>query len=229
MNNITISSICHATTCCRSGRMSARLMLASALATVSLLCAGAAQAEHHENSAVTAGLDIPSGSYGLDKTHAYITFAYSHMGFSTPHVSFNEFDVSLDLNADDPARSQFKVVIDASSIDSRVSKFDEHLRGTDYFDTTKHPSITFVANEVTVSGATTASVTGELTIKGVTKPLTLDLTLNKAANHPMMRKPVLGVSATGKLKRSEWGLGKYAPAVGDEVTVYISVELPKQG
>ena len=95
--------------------------------------------------AAAAKVDVPSGAYGLDKTHGYITFGYSHLGFSNPEVGFNEFDVELMLDAADLQNSTLKVTIDVSSIDSRVAEFDKHLKNADYFDVANHPGITFVS------------------------------------------------------------------------------------
>ena len=180
-----------------------------------------------QGQALAADLGIPRGSYGLDKTHAYISFGYSHLGFSTPQVGFNDFDVQLQLDAADPSKSEFAVTIEAASVDSRVAKFDEHLRGADYFDVATFPQITFVSTSIQMLDEKTATVQGDLTIKGVTKPTNLKLTLNKAGNHPILRKPTLGVSAVGTISRSQWGLSNYAPAVSDEVTLTVSVEMPK--
>ncbi|MEM8982403.1 MAG: YceI family protein [Pseudomonadota bacterium] len=167
---------------------------------------------------------LPAGDYELDKTHAYITFSYSHLGFSNPHVGFDVFDASLALNADDPEQSVVEVVIDATSINSRVAKFDEHLNGDDFFATAENPTITFTSTEIESTGEDTYDITGDLTIKGTTKPITLAATVNKAANHPMRRVPWVGMSATTTLLRSDFGLGRYAPNVGDEVTIDIEVE-----
>ncbi|MEL7537725.1 MAG: YceI family protein [Pseudomonadota bacterium] len=180
--------------------------------------------------AATASADMsemPSGAYGLDKTHAYITFSYSHLGFSNPHVGFDNFDATLDLDSANPENSKINVVIDAASINSRVAKFDEHLNGDDFFDTANHPSISFDSTSVTKTGDNTFDVTGDLTIKGMTKPVTLAATINKAANHPMRKVPTIGISASTTLLRSDWGLGKFAPNVGDEVTIDIQVEMPQ--
>lgn len=119
------------------------------------------------------------------------------------------------------------MVIDAASINSRVAKFDEHLNGDDFFDTANHPSISFDSTSVTKTGDNTFDVTGDLTIKGMTKPVTLAATINKAANHPMRKVPTIGISASTTLLRSDWGLGKFAPNVGDEVTIDIQVEMPQ--
>ena len=175
----------------------------------------------------TKALDVPAGRYALDTGHGYITFSYSHMGFSNPHVGFTRFDVALDLDPTAPQKSQLQVSIDPASVDTRVSEFDKHLRGSDYFDVASHPQITFESTAIEMTSPSTATISGNLTIKGISKPVTLAAVLNKAAVHPLQRVPTLGVSATGTLKRSDWGLGKYVPVVSDEVDLRIEVELPQ--
>jgi len=156
----------------------------------------------------SAGLsDLPSGQYGLDKPHGYITFSYSHMGFSNPHVGFKSFTVDLNLDSE--------------------NNFNGHLNGPNFFDTANHPTITFTSTAIEVTGEDTMNVRGDLTIKGVSKPVTLMTTINKAGNHPMRKTPWLGVEAETKVSRSDWGLTRAVPNVGDEVTIWISVELPK--
>ncbi len=179
-------------------------------------------------TALTAGqasAEAPSGKYVLEKTHAYITLSYLHLGFSRPQVGFNAFEATLDYNAEAPEKSSIQVVIDASSVDSRVEEFDEHLVGERFFDTANHPQITFTSTAVEMTGATTAKITGDLTIKGQTHPVTLDAVLNRAAVHPMLKVPMLGFDASATLNRSQWGLGYAVPAVGDEVDLEISVEM----
>ena len=172
--------------------------------------------------------DVPSGKYALDSTHGYITFTYSHLGFSNPRVGFNSFDTVLDLDTGSPENSTVEVTIDAASIDSRVAEFNEHLNGADFFNTAEYPTITFKSTRVTATGDNTFDVTGDLTILGTTKPVTLATTINKAGNHPLRNVPTVGVSASTKLMRSEWGLGAYVPAVSDEVELSIEVELLSQ-
>ena len=187
------------------------------------LCAAALLAMPFSVSAGLAG--VPSGKYTLDSSHGYITFTYSHLGFSNPRVGFNSFDTVLDLDSSNPENSTVEVTIDAASIDSRVAEFNEHLNGADFFNTAEHPTITFKSTSVVATSANTFDVTGDLTILGVTRPVTLATTINKAANHPMLNLPTVGVSATTTLLRSEWGLGAYVPAVSDEVELSIEVEL----
>ena len=176
----------------------------------------------------SAGLsDVPSGNYGLDKSHGYITYTYSHMGYSTPHVGFRSFDVGLVLDNENTANNAVDVTIDATSIDSRVDAFNGHLNGPNFFDTANHPTITFKSTSFEAADEDKFSIAGDLTIKGVTKSVTLDATLVKAANHPMRKTPTIGVTAETKVSRSEWGLSRAVPNVGDEITIFISVEMTK--
>lgn len=171
-----------------------------------------------------AELAVPSGKYALDKTHGYITFTYSHLGYSHPTVRFNDFAVDLTLDSANPENSKVAVTIQAASIDSQVAEFDGHLKNADFFDVGKFPTITFVSTGLKSTGEKTGTMTGDLTIKGVTKPVTLDVTLNNAGNHPMRQKPAMGFSGKTTVKRSEWGLNRAVPFVSDEVTISIEVE-----
>lgn len=171
-----------------------------------------------------AAINVPSGNYILEKTHGYITFSYSHLGFSRPHLSFNAFDATLNLDADAPERSRLRVVVDPNSVDSRVEEFNGRLRGENFFDAAKFPEIVFESTSVEMTSDNTANVMGNLTIKGITRPVVLQTTLNKADMHPMAKVPAMGFSATGKVKRSEFGLGAFLPMVGDDVDMFISVE-----
>jgi polyisoprenoid-binding protein YceI len=176
----------------------------------------------------SAGLsDVPSGQYGLDSNHGYITFSYSHLGFSNPHVAFKSFTVDLNLDNENPENSMVNVTIDATSLDSRVDVFNGHLNGSNFFDTANHPTITFTSTAIEMTGEDTMNVQGDLTIKGVSKPVTLMAKINQAGNHPMRKTPWIGVEAETKVSRSDWGLTRAVPNVGDEVTIWISVELPK--
>ena len=169
----------------------------------------------------------PSGTYSLDKSHGYITFSYSHLGFSTPHVGFDSFDVTLDLDSEAVAESTVEVTVDAASINSRVAAFDDHLNSADFFHTSEFPSISFVSTAIEATGDSTYDVTGDLTIKGITKSVVLAMTVNKAAMHPRRGVPTIGVSGETKVNRSDFDLGLAAPAVGDEVTINVTAELMK--
>ena len=170
---------------------------------------------------------VPAGTYVLDETHGYITFTYTHLGFSKPRVGFNAFETELELDSANPENSAVTVTIDATSIDSRVAVFNEHLNSDDWFDTGSFPKITFRTTGIEALDEQRFSVTGDLTIKDITKPVTLEATINKAAQHPLRDVPAIGISASAELLRCDWGLDGYVPAVSDEVTLSVEVELLK--
>ncbi|MBT8140161.1 MAG: YceI family protein [Gammaproteobacteria bacterium] len=177
-------------------------------------------------NAVQASIaDAAAGIYALDKTHGYVTFSYSHQGYSRPWLRFRDVDATLTLNPDQVSLSKLDVNIDAASIDSGVDIFDEHLRGEKFFNVAKHPKIEYVANSVSEAGsAGNFRVEGILTMKGVAKPLALDVRFNKSGTHFSLKKPQVGFSATASLKRSDWDLGYAVPMVGDAVDVVIEAE-----
>lgn len=175
------------------------------------------------------GVDIgtaPSGTYVAEATHAYIAFSYSHQGYSNPILRWKKFDANLELDSANPEKSKLMVTIPTDAIDSGVPKFDEHLVSADFFDAANHPTITFESTNMEQIYTGTGRVTGDLTIKGVTKPVTLDVTLNKVGKHFRNGKDMFGISAIGNLKRSEHGVDKYAP-MGDDVKLMIEVEFQK--
>lgn len=167
---------------------------------------------------------ISTGVYNVDPTHGYITFSYDHQGYSRPYLRFRKFSATLNLNAENPANSSVSVVIDAKSIDSGVDVFDGHLNSPDFFDTETFPQITFVSTGLEITGKSSGKMTGNLTAKGITKPLTLDVTFNKADFSARDKKYKIGFSAQGKILRSDWDLGRYVPYVGDEIELIIETE-----
>ncbi|MEM7378661.1 MAG: YceI family protein [Pseudomonadota bacterium] len=169
--------------------------------------------------------DVPSGMYALDSTHAYINFQYNHLGFSNPTLSFDDFTVDLKLNADDPTQSSVNVVVDVNSVVTGSEIFHDHLTGGNWFDVANNPEITFASTSVAMQDDGSYKVMGDLTVKGTTKPLELTVNINGAKNHPMSGKPVVGLDASGGLLRSDFGLGKNAPFVSDDVAVSLSIEM----
>ncbi len=199
-------------------------LLACTTNTMAEKAATTEQAAMTEKAALAG---VPSGEYQIDKSHAYISFTYSHLGFSTPHVGFRAFDVGLNLDNENPENSTVKVVIDTASVDSRVEDFNGHLRGGNFFDTDNFPQATFVSTAVRGNGEGSYDVAGELTIKDVTKPVNMAMKINKAAMHPMKKVPTVGVSGETKVNRSDFGMDRFVPNVGDEVTIYVTAELFK--
>ncbi|MES2257566.1 MAG: YceI family protein [Pseudomonadota bacterium] len=166
-------------------------------------------------------------TYVIDTTHTFPRFEYSHFGYSTQLSRFDS--TSGKIVIDRAAKSgSVDVTIDAKSVDTGFSTFNTHLQGADFFDTEKFPTITYKSTKLHFAGDKLASVDGNLTIKGITKPVTLTVTSFQCMPHPMLKKDACGANATAKVLRSEFNAGKYAPYVGDEVTLTFAVESVKE-
>lgn len=165
-----------------------------------------------------------SGTYQLDPTHTDVLAQWTHFGFSRPSAHFGISEGVLVYDAADVTKSSVQVILPISGIDSFVAKLDEHLKGGDFFDAGKFPNAGFKSTRVAAAGTNRLTVTGDLTIKDITKPVTLDVTLNGAGEHPMLKKQAIGFSATATLKRSDFGVGAFAPNVSDDVQLRITTE-----
>ena len=166
-------------------------------------------------------------TYVVDGNHTFPRFSYNHLGYS---IQMSRFDkatgtVTLDKAAKTAA---VDIVIDTKSVNTGSATFNEHIQGEDFLDTAKHPTATFKSTKVNFDGDKPASIEGNLTLKGVTKPVTLTVTNFKAAPHPMLKKDAIGANATTKVKRTDFNMGKNVPYVGDEVTIDIAIEAVKQ-
>lgn len=170
---------------------------------------------------------VPAGKYEVDPTHAYINFSYNHLGLSNPKLGFDDFTVDLDLDNTDPTQSSIAVNVDIASVITGSEVWTDHLTGEKWLDAAAFPSMTFQSTAVEAAGDGAYKVTGDLTVKDVTKPIELSVSINAAMNHPMSGDPVVGLDASGTLLRSDFGLGGAAPAVSDEVALEISVEMAK--
>jgi polyisoprenoid-binding protein YceI len=162
-------------------------------------------------------------TYTVDSSHTYPRFSYSHLGYSTQLSSFGKTTGSVVLDAQAKTGS-VEIVIDTTTVNTGSVDFNGHIQGEDFLDTAKFPKATFKSTKVVFEGDKPASIEGQLTIKGVTKPVTLTVTSFQAANHPMMKVPALGANAFVTIKRSEFNAGKYAPFVGDDVRIDIAIE-----
>ena len=176
-----------------------------------------------------AAINIASGTYKMDPAHTMVLAQWNHMGFSNPSAHFGNAEGTLVYDATDVTKSTVEVTLPLSGLNSFTAKFDEYLRSADFFDAAKFPTATFKSTKVEAAGTNKLTVTGDLTVKGTTKPVTLDVTINGAGEHPMAKVPSVGFDATTTLKRSDFGVGAYAPAVSDEVKVRITTEasIPK--
>ena len=166
-------------------------------------------------------------TYTVDGSHTFPRFSYSHFGYSTQLSSFSKTTGKVVFDAEAKTGS-VDIVIDTKSVNTGSSDFNEHIQGEDFLDTAKFPQATFKSTQVIFDGAKPAKIEGLLTLKGVTKPVTLTVTGFQAAPHPMMKKPALGANAFTVIKRTEFNAGKYAPYVGDEVRIDIAIEAMAQ-
>lgn len=181
--------------------------------------------------ALTASLSLPAfaapETYVVEGTHTFPSFSYTHLGFSTQQSRFDK--TSGKITIDRAAKTgSLDVSIDAKSVNTGVDVFNGHLKGEDYFNVEKFPVITFKSSNFKFDGEKPATINGELTIKGITKPVTLAVTSFNCAPHPFTKKEVCGANASTRIKRSEFNAGKNAPAVSDEVTLNIAVEAIKE-
>jgi len=178
-------------------------------------------------SAVAAPALAAPETFVVDGTHTFPRFSYSHFGFSTQLSHFNKTTgkVVLDKAA---KTATVDIEIDTKSVDTGYATFNEHIQGEDFLDTAKYPTATFKSSKVVFEGDKPIAIEGLLTLKGVTKPVTLTVSSYKAMPHPMMKKDAIGANAWTVVKRSEFNAGKYAPNVGDEVRIDIAIEAIKQ-
>lgn len=163
-------------------------------------------------------------TYKLDPNHTQVLASWNHFGYSHPSANFGQVDGVLVYDAAAPGNSSVQVTLPLAGLDTFVPKLDEHLRSADFFDAGTFPAASFKSTRVEALGGDRLKVTGNLTIKDVTRPVVLDVVLNKAGPHPMMKTETIGFDATATIKRSEFGLGMLVPAVSDEVALRITVE-----
>lgn len=163
-------------------------------------------------------------TYKIDANHTDVVASWSHFGFSNPIAHFGKVDGNIVYDPANVSASKVEVTIPLSGLDSHVQAFDEHLRSADFFDAEKYPTVTFKSTSVKAAGKGKLKVTGDLTIKGVTKPVVLDVTINKTGVQPLAKREAAGFSATATIKRTDFGLGLYAPNVSDDVKLSITTE-----
>ena len=162
-------------------------------------------------------------TYTVDGTHTFPRFSYSHFGYSTQLSRFDKTTGTVVFDAEAKTGS-VDIVIDMKSVNTGFVDFNGHIQGEDFLDTAKFPQATFKSTKVVFEGDKPKTIEGNLTIKGVTKPVTLTVTSFQAMPHPMLKKPAMGANAFTTIKRTEFNAGKYAPYVGDEVRIDIALE-----
>lgn len=206
------------------------------VAMAGVLCA-CSQAEAPQASRVSSDQShqseferSPSGVYSVDPTHAYIVFTYSHHGYSTPFLRWRNWDSRLNWNDENPSDSSVSVDIKIANIDSGVDVFDDHLKQERWFNEAAFPKASFKSTSIVQKTETTGTMTGDLFLKGITKPVTLDVKFNKAAFDQRSGSHKIGFSAKGTLNRSDWDLGGGVPSISDAVELIIEAEylMPSQ-
>lgn len=163
-------------------------------------------------------------TYEIDATHTFARFSYSHFGLSTQLSRFGNIRGTVVL--DQAAKTgEVDVVIDTTSVDTGYAVFDEHIQSPDFLDTARYPTATFKSSTVIFEGDKPVAIEGDLTIKGITKPVTLTVTKFVSMPHPMVEgKDAIGADAEVVIKRSDFNAGQFAPNVGDDVTISIALE-----
>jgi len=178
-------------------------------------------------AAVAAPALAAPQTFVIDGTHTFPRFSYNHLGFST---QLSRFDTTTGKVVFDKVAKTgtVDIVIDTKSVSTGYTTFNEHIQGEDFLDTAKFPTATFKSTKVIFEGDKPAKIEGNLTLKGVTKPVTLTVTSFQAMPHPMLKKDAIGANAYTVVKRSEFNAGKYAPYVGDEVRIDLAIEAIKE-
>jgi polyisoprenoid-binding protein YceI len=190
--------------------------LATAL-TAGMLLAGAASAQ-----------TVQSGAYTLEPTHAEIVFSVSHFGYSNYFGQFPGATGTLTLDGADPAKSEVDVTVPTATVMTASPKLNDELKSADWLDSTAFPTMKYHSTKIVMTGEKTADVYGDLTLHGVTKPLVLKATFKRGAVFPMNQKYMIGFDAVGHLKRSDFGVSKYATmGLGDDVDLIISAPFVK--
>lgn len=200
------------------------LALASIVAVCGVFCAQAAP------PAAQTSLAVPAATYTIDPRHAQIIFGIQHMGLSTFYGRFGHVTGTLTFDPEQPSKSTLNAQIDMTNLSTHVEALDKELSGG-VFHADKFPTATFVSTGIVKSGANTGTVTGDLTIAGVTKPVTLNVTFNGGRNSPLPLQPYrIGFDASGIIKRSDFGLTKmmWSGMVADDVSLRIECELEKK-
>jgi polyisoprenoid-binding protein YceI len=172
---------------------------------------------------------ITAGSYKLDPAHSKITWSISHFGFSTYAGQFGKVEGDLTIDPKAPKAAKLDVTVDTTSVGTLNPALDTHLKSADFLDTAKFPTATFKATSVKLTGKATADITGDLTLHGVTKPVVVAAKFNQAGVNFIDKTYSLGFAGTAVIKRTDFGVSAYAPALGEDVTLTIEAELKKQG
>ncbi|AOF81079.1 yceI-like domain protein [Methyloversatilis sp. RAC08] len=166
---------------------------------------------------------MAADSYTIDSRHTFPTFEINHLGFSTQRGRFNSTSGKIMLVPSQNSGS-IEVKIDTASIDMGLEAWDKHMRGEDFFNSEQFPAMTFKSTKLMFDGDKLVGAEGDLTLLGVTKPVTLDVKGFACGTHPINKKPLCGADISTTIKRSDFGMTKYLPGISDIVYIEIPVE-----
>ena len=172
--------------------------------------------------------DVKQGTYAIEPQHTQVMFGVDHMSFTTYYGRFSDVSGTLMLSPQAPSTSKFEIHVPVSTISTTSKTLNDELRGDQWFDSKKFPEIVFRSISATVMGQDTAKVVGDLTMHGLTRPVTLDVTFHGAGVNPLDDKYTVGFEASGHLKRSDFDINPNIPLVGDRVNLVISAAFEKQ-
>lgn len=196
----------------------------STVLSVMLLALAAVSARAQEIGPTADPTQVRAGAYRLDAAHGKITWSLSHLGYSTYYGQITDVAAEAELDPKAPEKSRIAVTVGTTSVTGLNERLDTQLRGPDFFDTQKFPTARFVSISVEPTSPTTARITGNLTLKGITRPISFDATFNQAGLHPVDKQYTVGFDGRAIIKRSEFGISAYLPLVGDEVTLRLEGE-----
>lgn len=179
------------------------------------------------SSAVISPVLAAPATYGVEPNHTFPRFSYSHLGFSTQQSRFDKTTGTIVFDKEGKTGS-VDITIDTRSVNTGSALFNQHIQSEDFLDTAKYPAVTFKSSKVVFEDDKPVSIEGDLTMKGVTKRVTLTVSRFLAAPHPIQKKDTIGADAYTIVKRTDFNMGKYAPAVSDEVRIDIAIEALKQ-
>ncbi len=168
--------------------------------------------------------EVTAGAYVLDPAHSKITWSVDHMGFSTYIGQFTGVDARLTIDPDRLSATALTATVRTDTVGTFHDGLDAHLKNADFLDVSNHPTATFRSTSVKRTGASTADITGDLTLRGVTRPVTLEAEFNQAGVNPLDKTYTLGFDGKAVIKRSDFGVSYGLPAVGDEVTLNLAAE-----
>ncbi|WP_419893674.1 YceI family protein [Oceanobacillus kimchii] len=172
-------------------------------------------------------------NWNVDQAHSEIGFSVKHMMISKAKGTFDQFEATIEADVEDLTDAKIEFLIDTNSINTRNKDRDDHLRSADFFDAENYPKITFVATDINKTSGSNYEVTGDLTLKGTTKPVKLDVSFEGQSKDPMSGSTVAGFSGSTKINRKEFGLTWNAAVetggvlVGEDVNINFELELHK--